>query len=108
MVVEREPLSSLGIRVPRWRDVLLAIGLAVLGIVVGGGLYLLAYGPGFTPGTQHAQEVCTLGLAERIHVDINAAVVEELFFRGLLIECLMRLFQATVAGWKRLVAALRR
>jgi membrane protease YdiL (CAAX protease family) len=92
VVVEREPLSSLGIRMPRWRDVLLAIGLAVLGIIVGGGLYLLLHGPGFNAGTQHAQVVYTLSLGERIHVDINAAVVEELFFRGLLIECLIRIF----------------
>jgi membrane protease YdiL (CAAX protease family) len=104
VVVQREPLSSLGIRVPRWRDVLLAIGLAVLGIVVGDGLYLLVHGTGFNAGTQHAQVVYTLSLGERIHVDINAAVVEELFFRGLLIESLIRTFgKRWLAGMVSLV-----
>ena len=88
--VQHEPLSSLGIRVPPWRDVGLALLFGGLALCVGGSLYLLVHGPGFDAGT--GQFMNTLGLAGRIHVAVNAAVVEELFFRGLLIERLIRLF----------------
>lgn len=88
--VEREPLSSIGVRPLRRSDVLLAVLCAIVTIVVGGGLYLLVHGPGFDASTQHGQ-VMTLGVLGRLHVDVNAAVVEEFFFRGLLIERLIRL-----------------
>lgn len=88
--VEREPLSSIGIRAVRRADVLLALLFAVVTIVVGGGLYLLLHGPGFDAATQHGQ-VMSFGVLGRLHIDINAAVVEEFFFRGLLIERLIRI-----------------
>jgi membrane protease YdiL (CAAX protease family) len=90
--VERESLSSIGIRVPQRRDVGLALLVGALTLCVGGGLYLLVHGPGIDAGTQTGQFMNTLGLAGRIHVAVNAAVVEELLFRGLLIERLIRLF----------------
>jgi hypothetical protein len=93
VVGEREPLSSLGIRALRWRDVLLALVIGVLALVVGIALYLLVNGgPQTDASTQTGQILRALGLAGRIHLDVNAAVVEELFFRGLLIECLIRIF----------------
>jgi membrane protease YdiL (CAAX protease family) len=94
VVVEHEPLSSLGIRVPRWRGVVLALVIGVLALVVGVALYLLVNGgPQTSASTQTGQILRTLGLAGRIHLDVNAAVVEELFFRGQLIECLIRIFE---------------
>lgn len=89
--VEREQLSSIGIRPLRRADALLAVLAAVVTIVVGGGLYLLMHGPGFDPTTQHGQ-LMSFGVLGRLHIDINAAVVEEFFFRGLLIERLIRIF----------------
>lgn len=85
-LVEREPLSSIGIRMPRPKDLLLALAAAVVTIVVGGGLYLLVHGPGVGAGTQDAQVQATLGVAGRIQVALNAGVVEELLFRAVLIE----------------------
>ncbi len=90
--VDRESLSSIGILVPQRRDVGLALLIGGLTLCVGGGLYLLVHGPGIDAGTVTGQIMSTLGLAGRIHVAVNAAVVEELLFRGLLIERLIRLF----------------
>jgi membrane protease YdiL (CAAX protease family) len=93
--VEREPLSSIGVRMPRPVDLLLALCTAAVTIVVGGGLYLLAgaltHGAGTSAGTQGANIAQTLGVAGRIQVALNAGVVEELLFRAVLIGCLLRL-----------------
>jgi membrane protease YdiL (CAAX protease family) len=91
--VQRASPSSLGIRIPRWRDVLLALGIGGLALVVGTALYLLVNGGSQTDASTYTGQILrTLGLAGRIHLDVNAAVVEELFFRGLLIECLVCIF----------------
>jgi len=89
--VERLPLSSLGVRRLTWRDAGLAVVVGLSGLVVGEGLYLLVHGPGVDPNTQLSQILGTLGIAGRVQVALNAAVVEELFFRGLLIERLLQL-----------------
>src|SRR5579859_7721588 len=89
--VERLPLSSLGVRRLTWRDAGLAVVVGLSGLVVGEGLYLLVHGPGVDPNTQLSQILATLGIAGRVQVALNAAVVEELFFRGLLIERLLQL-----------------
>jgi len=90
--IEREPLSSIGIRLSPWIDIPIAAGIGILTLVVGGGLYLLVHGSGFDANTQVGMIVRTLGVAGRAQVAINAAVVEELLFRGLLIERFTRLF----------------
>jgi membrane protease YdiL (CAAX protease family) len=87
--VEREPLSSIGLKLPRPSDLLLAVATAAVTIVVGGGLFLLVHGPGPDAGTQHAQIAAVLGVAGRIQVSANAAVLEELLFRAVLIERLL-------------------
>jgi membrane protease YdiL (CAAX protease family) len=73
------------------------VAVGAIALVAGVGLYLLAGGPQtVSPSTQTGQIVTSLGLAGRIHLDVNAAVVEELFFRGLLIE---RLITITGRTW---------
>jgi membrane protease YdiL (CAAX protease family) len=89
--VERERLASVGLRRPRRADLALALGVGVLTLVAGVTLYALVQGPQPETGTQTAQILDSLGLAGRLHLIVNAAVVEELFFRGFLIERLIRL-----------------
>lgn len=86
LAAERQPLSSVGVRAPRWKDLPLTVGVAVLAIVVGYGLYLLVHGGAVDEGTQTGQILTSLSFGQLVHLVINAAVVEELFFRGFLIE----------------------
>lgn len=94
--VEREPLSSIGLRLPRPGDLLLGVATAAVTIVVGGGLFVLVHGVGPDAGTQHAQISAVLGVAGRLQVAANAAVLEELLFRAVLIE---RLLWLTGSRW---------
>ena len=94
--VERLPLRSVGIRKPAWRDLLLSAGVALAAAFVGLGMYLLVNGPHFTTHTQTEQIRNTLSWLEKIHLIVNAATVEELFFRGFLIE---RVIAATHRPW---------
>lgn len=87
VLVEGEPLSSIGIRVPRPADLLLAVVVGLVAVGAGTGLYVLVHhGAGVDKGTQIGLIFATLGIAGRAQVAINAAVVEEAFFRGLLVE----------------------
>ena len=89
--IERLPLSSIGMRRLTWTDAGLAVGVGLIAVVIGDGLYLLVHGAGVDANTQIGLIFGTLGIAGRAHVALNAAVVEELFFRGLLIERLVQL-----------------
>lgn len=91
VAVERQPLSSVGIRMPKPRDVAFGLAAGLLALLVFVPIYLLWHGPGFDASTQTGEVVRSLGLAGRAQVAINAAVVEELFFRGVLIERLVRI-----------------
>lgn len=90
-LVEREPLSSIGIRMPRLADIWLALAAVAVVIVVGGGLYLLARGLLGTAGsagassTQSAQ-IDVMTVPVRLETALNAGVFEELIFRSVLIE----------------------
>lgn len=90
LIVERQPLSSVGIRVPRGKDVLLAAAVTVLAVCLGYGLYLtvnlVVHGTQFEQGTQTGQILASLSFGQLVHLIINAAVVEELFFRGFFVE----------------------
>ena len=93
--VERRPVSSIGVRVPRVRDVLLTTVLAVVVLVLSVVLFSLVVGAP-DEGTQTSQIVTALSLAQLVHLIINAAVVEEIFFRGFLME---RLIDITRRPW---------
>jgi membrane protease YdiL (CAAX protease family) len=84
--VERLPLRSLGISKPKRMDLMWAFDAGVLSAVAGIGLYLLVQG--FQPDVETAagQITSTLSLLGKIQLIANAAIVEEIFFRGLLIE----------------------
>lgn len=101
--VERLPLQSIGISTPRPTDVLWAVGAGMMATGVGIGLYLLVQG--FRPGIETAAEQITdrPSLLGKIHLIVNAAIVEEVFFRGLLIERVTALTRRAwvggVASW---------
>jgi membrane protease YdiL (CAAX protease family) len=84
--VERLPLQSVGISKPRVTDMVWAGAIGLVSAVVGIGLYLFVQG--FEPGVETAagQLVSAMSLLGKIHLILNAAIVEELFFRGFLIE----------------------
>ncbi len=94
--VERAPASSLGIRRPRWTELLAAAGAGLAAVVVGIGLFVLVQGPTADAPTQTNQIVGSLSRLGKLQLIINAAVVEELFFRGFLIE---RVVAVTRRAW---------
>ncbi|SDM51469.1 CPBP family intramembrane glutamic endopeptidase [Nonomuraea jiangxiensis] len=96
LTVERRPLSSVGVRIPRVRDVLVTVGLSVLALVVGVVLYGFVVGAGPDQGSQSGQIMAGLSIAGSLHLIANAAVVEELFYRGLLME---RIIDLTGRPW---------
>lgn len=100
VAVEREPLSSIGIRMPSWKEVALAVVVGLAAFGAGTGLYFLVHGPGIASNTQLGEIFARIGVAGRVQIAINAAVIEEMLFRGLLIE---RLIWLTGRPW---VAAL--
>jgi membrane protease YdiL (CAAX protease family) len=86
LAVEKRPLSSVGVRAPRLRDVLITVGLAVLTLVAGVALYALLAGGGSGQDSQSGQIMAGLSVVQSVHLIVNAAIVEELFFRGFLME----------------------
>lgn len=107
--IERRPLASIGLGRPTWRS----LGFGVLGAVVvfGGmaGLYVFVL-PHLAPayGTKVA-EVRSLPFALRLEVVLRAAVFEEVFYRGFMIERLTALFRsrraAATLSWGAFTAA---
>ncbi|TDD57241.1 CPBP family intramembrane metalloprotease [Nonomuraea terrae] len=96
LAVERRPLSSVGLRAPRGRDVLITVGLSVLTLVVAYSLYGLVAGAGPDQQTQSGQIITSLSVVGSVHLILNAAVVEELFYRGFLME---RVIDLTGRPW---------
>ncbi|GAA1616138.1 type II CAAX endopeptidase family protein [Nonomuraea maheshkhaliensis] len=96
--VERRPLSSVGLHAPRGRDVLITVGLAVLALVVSVTLYGLVMGTGPDQQSPSGQIVASLSVAGSVHLIVNAAVVEELFFRGFLMERVIELARPWLAA----------
>jgi len=94
--VERLPLLSVGVRKPSWLDLLLSVGITLLAVGVSLGLSLLVHVPQLSAHTQTAQIISTLSWPEKIHLIVQNAPVEELFFRGFLIE---RVIMATRRPW---------
>ena len=94
--VERLPLLSIGIRKPGWKDLLLSVVLTLLSILVSISLSLLVNTRQLSAHTQTAQIINTLSWPEKIHLIVQNAPVEEIFFRGFLIE---RVITATRRPW---------
>lgn len=96
MRVERLPLRSIGLYKPKLADVYWAAVAGWLGIMVGIGIWLLVQR--FQPGVETAadQVIDQLSRLGQLNVILNAAIVEEVFFRGLLIE---RITAITRRAW---------
>ncbi|SEG76218.1 Membrane protease YdiL, CAAX protease family [Thermomonospora echinospora] len=86
LTVERRPPSSLGLDKPHRKHLLVAASLALPMTMAGVGLHLLVTGGQPEQSTQTDQIIASLSTVQLAHLIINAAVVEELFFRGFLIE----------------------
>ncbi len=84
--VERLPLRSIGLYQPQLTDFYWAAVAGWLGVIVGIGLFLLVQR--FQPGVATAadQVIDRLSWLGQLNLILNAAIVEEVFFRGLLIE----------------------
>ncbi|MFG2006782.1 CPBP family intramembrane glutamic endopeptidase [Spirillospora sp. NPDC048911] len=95
LTIERRPLSSLGIRKPRRKHLLIAASLALPVMMVGIILHSLLTGGGTDESTRTDQIIESLNTWQLAHLIINAAIVEELFFRGLLIERVTELTGST-------------
>lgn len=91
LTVERLPMSSVGIRMPHWKGLLVTVAVTVVAMVVGYGLYFMVVGDQVEQSTQTGQILASLPFGQLIHLIVNAAVVEELFFRGFLMERLITL-----------------
>ena len=101
LVVERSPLSSIGIRRPTWQT----LGGAMIGIVVGMATVMLSYALilpslGLEMNRGATSSITSLPIIMQLAMFIRAGVVEEILFRGYPIE---RLQELTGSKW---IAAL--
>jgi membrane protease YdiL (CAAX protease family) len=101
LVVERSPLSSIGIRRPTWQT----LGGAMIGTVVGMATVMLSYALilpslGLEMNRGATSSITSLPIIMQLAIFIRAGVVEEILFRGYPIE---RLQELTGSKW---IAAL--
>jgi membrane protease YdiL (CAAX protease family) len=94
LIVEKRTPASVGIRALRWRDILITVGVAVVALVAGVVLYTILIG--HDQRSSAGQIMSTLSVVQSVHLIVNAAVVEELFFRGFLME---RIIDLTRRPW---------
>jgi membrane protease YdiL (CAAX protease family) len=94
--VERLPLRSIGLYQPKSTDLYWAAVAGWLGAIVGIGLFLLVQGFPSEVETAADQTVDRLSRLGQLNLILNAAIVEEVFFRGLLIE---RMTAITRRAW---------
>jgi len=87
VLVERRPLSSVGWRAPTWQS--FAFGLAAAAVMIAGMacIYLVLFPAlGLSPNEGGLTAILATPLWFRASVVLRAAVFEELFFRGFMIE----------------------
>jgi membrane protease YdiL (CAAX protease family) len=91
-VIERRPLSSIGLRTPDWKSVALGIAGALV-IVVGVGALMGFLLPLFhlKQNAEAVQKLTSIPYSMRFLLVLRAGVAEELFFRGYGIERLREL-----------------
>jgi membrane protease YdiL (CAAX protease family) len=87
LLVERRPLSSIGLKRPSWKTAVFGV-LGAL-VMVGGMafIYLVIYPAlGLSPREHGMAAVTALPLWLRVLIVVRAAVFEEIYFRGFAIE----------------------
>jgi len=102
LFVERRPISSVGLKRPTWKSI--AFGFAAGAIMVAGFafIYMVIYPAVGLADKQGALEaVKATPLWFRVLVVIRAAVLEELYYRGFMIERLTE-----ITGFRWLAAAI--
>lgn len=97
LMVERRPLSSIGLSWPTWKSVVFGIGGAVIMVAGMAAIYMVifpALGLSTTEATTSAIQSTPMWF--RLILILRAAVFEELFYRGFVIE---RLAELTRLRW---------
>ena len=97
LLVERRPLSSIGLTVPTWKSAAFGVACAVAMIAAMAFCYIVVL-PALHLGTDDSQmaSVKSLTFGFRLAIIARAAVFEELFYRGFAIE---RLTELTGLRW---------
>jgi membrane protease YdiL (CAAX protease family) len=90
-MVERRPLSSIGFRMPRFRDGLIAVAAGVLILVSLGVMYYLVFPALHWNEHQQLNQLSTIPYWLNVLIVVRAAVSEEILFRGYAIERLQEL-----------------
>ncbi|MGA7674939.1 MAG: CPBP family intramembrane glutamic endopeptidase [Rhizomicrobium sp.] len=88
-IVERKPLSSIGLNRPTWKTIIFGVGTAVLALLVIfplTGLAMAHLHLNSQAGSAIAQQIAGTPYWYRLLLVLRAAVVEEIVFRGYAIE----------------------
>lgn len=95
-LVERRPLASIGVRPPRWMSLFLGIGMAAVAVAGMAFIYLVLFPALKLSDAGQTASILSTPLWFRIGLITRAAVFEELFFRGFMVE---RLNDITRLRW---------
>lgn len=96
-LIERRPLSSIGLRWPTWKSVIFGIIGAVVMIAGMAGIYMVIFPAlGLSTTEATATAIQSTPLWFRLILILRAAVFEEMFYRGFVIE---RLTELTRLRW---------
>jgi membrane protease YdiL (CAAX protease family) len=95
-LIERRPLSSIGLKPPRWTNLLIGIAGALATIVGMAVIYLVVFPAFRLSDTSQTASILSTPLWFRLALVTRAAIFEEIFFRGFMIE---RLSELTRLRW---------
>jgi membrane protease YdiL (CAAX protease family) len=97
VIIEHRPLSSLGLRRPGWKSAVFGVAAAAVMVAGSAGIYLgLFPALGLSPNDSAMSTLQATPLWFRTVLILRAAVFEELYFRGFMIE---RLASITGVRW---------
>ena len=95
LLVERRPMSSIGLETPNWKTVLVGALGALL--MVGGMafIYMVLFPAlGLSPNEPGTAEIKALPFWFRVLIILRAAIFEEIYFRGFMIERLTEIVRS--------------
>jgi len=103
-IMERRPLSSIGLHRPSWKSAIFGV-LGAIAMVAGmAAIYMLMFPAlGFSANEAMTASIKAMPLWFRIFLILRAAVFEEIFYRGFMIE---RLTELTRLRWLAALVSL--